>query len=49
LIIAVKKNDGLEVAILDENMADEMILATIYYHIYSSGGKMLSVLIGSVA
>lgn len=44
LIIAVKKNDGLEVTILDESISEEMILATVYYHIYSSAGKMLSVM-----
>lgn len=49
LVIVVKKNDGLSVSILEENVSAEMILATIYYHIYSSGGKMLSILIGSVA
>lgn len=49
LIIAVKKNDGLEVTIFEEVISAEMILATIYYHIYSSRGKLLSVLIGSVA
>lgn len=48
LIIAVKKNDGLEITVLDEDISAEMILATIYCHIYSSGGKMLSVLIGSI-
>lgn len=49
LIIAVKKNDGLDVSILDENIAEEMVLATIYYHLYSSRGKMLAVIIGSVS
>ena len=49
LIIAIKKNNGLEVTVLDEEILVEMILATIYYHIYSSRGKMLAVLIGSVA
>lgn len=45
LIVAVKKNDGLEVTIFDESISDKMILATIYYHIYSS--KMMSLMVGS--
>jgi hypothetical protein len=49
LIIAVKTNDGLDVTIFDENIAEEMILATIYYHLYSSRGKMLGVILGSVS
>ncbi len=48
LIIAVKKNDGLEVTVLDDSVGATMILATIYYHIYASAGKMFSVLMGSV-
>lgn len=48
LIVAVKKGDGLEVKVIDESISPEMILATIYYHIYTSEGKMLSVLIASV-
>lgn len=48
LIIALKKDDGLDVTIVDSTVSPEMILGTIYYHIYSSGAKMLGVLIGSV-
>lgn len=48
LIIAVKKNDGLEITVVDTEVSPEMILGTIYYHIYSSGGKMRGVLIGNV-
>lgn len=43
LIVAVKKNDGLEVTVFDESISEKMILATIYYHIYSS--KMMSSMI----
>ncbi|WP_313806963.1 hypothetical protein [Flavobacterium sp.] len=49
LIIATKKDDGLEVVVVDENIDPTMVLATIYYHIYSSGSKMLSVLIGNIS
>lgn len=45
LIVAVKKNDGLEVTVFDESISEKMILATIYYHIYSS--KMMSSMIAS--
>lgn len=44
LVVAVKKGNGLEVSVLDEAISPTMIVATIYYHIYSSGGKMRSVL-----
>lgn len=47
LVIAVKKDDGMEVTVLDDNISTPMVLATIYYHIYASAGKMLSVIIGS--
>lgn len=48
LVIAVKKNDELQVTVLDEDISDTMIVATIYYHIYASGGKMLTVLAGNI-
>jgi hypothetical protein len=47
LIIVTKKEEGLEVTIIDEDITDIMILATIYYHLYTSRGKLLSVLAGS--
>lgn len=46
LIIAVKKGDGMEVTILNDDISAAMILATIYYHVYVSAGKMLSLIIG---
>jgi len=46
LIIAIKKGDGMEVTILDDNISIAMILSTVYYHVYSSG-KMLSMLIAN--
>lgn len=46
LIIAVKKGNGMEVKILDNDISTAMILATIYYHVYASAGKMLSLIIG---
>ncbi|MBD8084587.1 hypothetical protein [Chryseobacterium caseinilyticum] len=46
LVIAVKKDDGLEVSVLDENISDELIITTIFYHIYASAGKTRSIIRG---
>jgi hypothetical protein len=48
LVVAVKKGNGLVVSILDEQVSPVMIIATIYYHIYASGGKMRSLLASTV-
>lgn len=48
LVVAVKKGNGMDVTIADTEVSPVMVMATIYYHIYSSAGKMLSVLAGSV-
>jgi hypothetical protein len=44
LIIAVKKGNGLEVSVLDERVSDVMIIATIYFHLYTSASKLLAIL-----
>lgn len=48
LVIAVKKDNGLEVTIADVNISPVMVMATIYYHIYTSGSKTRSVLMAGL-
>jgi hypothetical protein len=43
LVIAVKQGNGLEVTITDVDISPVMVMATIYYHIYTSGSKARSV------
>jgi hypothetical protein len=45
LIITEKKDNCLEVTLCEENISNTMMLATIYYHVYTSRGKMLSIII----
>jgi len=46
MVVAVKSGNGLTVSVLHEDTDDTLVMATIYYHLYASAGKMRAVMMG---
>lgn len=49
LVIVKNEKEGFEVLILEDDISKLMVVATIYYHIYASANKYMSVLMTNVA
>lgn len=45
LVVVLNENNGLEVTVNGNDIDSLMIISTIYYHIYATRGKLLSLII----
>lgn len=48
LVVVKNFDNDIEVLIIDENISKLMVVCTVYYHIYASSNKFLSVLSSTI-